>query len=120
METVVAIVVHLLGLVGMAGVWLVPSRLWQLFVLRSIGIPLKRNSHSVFLAISVSAVIAFSVYVASDTLPRVFRCLWEGWCTAARGGGLFNLALFGATVLLVEATLFSCRLLSRRRSGNAA
>jgi hypothetical protein len=120
METVVAFGAHLFGLVGMAGVWLVPSRLWHLFVLRRIGTPLQRNSLSAALAITVLVAIACSVYVACGTLPRVFRCLWEGWCTAARGGGLFNLAMFGATVLLVEATWFSCRILSRRWSGNAA
>ena len=117
METTIAIAAHILGLIGMAGVWLVPARLWSVTILRRIGTPLSADPLSVALAFVVLLSIAISAYVALDSLPRVFRCLWEGWCTATRGGALFNLALFGLTVLLVEATWAICRsLLSRRRS----
>ena len=109
METTVKIAAHLLGLVGMAGVWLVPSRLWSVVVLRKIGAPLAVSTRSVLLAVAALLAIAFSMYVALDSLPRVFRCLWEEQCTATRGGGLFNLALYGLTVLLVETTWFVCR-----------
>jgi hypothetical protein len=103
----------------MAGVWLVPRRAWQLVVQRRIGAQLRRNSRSATASVAVLATIAVSVYVASDAMPRVFRCLWEGWCTATRGGGLLNLALFGATVALVEATWAGCSALMRRSSGEA-
>jgi hypothetical protein len=69
--------------------------------------------------VTLFVTVVFSMYIASDALPRVFRCLWEGWCTATRGGGLFNLAFFGLTVLAVEAAWFVYRRVSRRRSENA-
>jgi len=120
METLVATVTHILGLVGMAGVWLVPSRIWQLLVLRQIGSPLSRGRSSIVFVLIVSAALAFSVYVAADTLPRVFRCLWENWCTATRGGGLLNLAIFGVTVLVLEAAWFISNIFLRRCAKNVA
>jgi hypothetical protein len=119
MATLIAILAHILGLVGMAGVWLVPSRIWQLVVLRRIGGPLPRGRRYAVLVLIVAAALAFSIFVAADSLPRVFRCLWEGWCTATRGGGLLNLAVFGAAVLLVEATWFAASSLLRRWGRNA-
>lgn len=117
MEIFIAAAAHILGLVGMAGVWLVPSRIWQLLVLRRIGGSLTGGIRSAVVVLVVSAALAFSIFVAADAMPRVFRCLWEGWCTATRGGALLNLALFGVTVLLVEATwLVSGILLHRWRS----
>jgi len=110
---------HFFGVVGMAGVWLVPSRFWELFVVRRVGLPLNRNARSASLAIMVFTAILFSLFVALETLPRVFRCLWEGWCTSTRGGGLLNLAVFGVTVLMVEATWLACSALARRWHSNA-
>jgi len=120
METLVATVAHILGLVGMAGVWLAPSRIWQLLVQRQIGSPLSRSRSSVVFVLIVLAAFALSVYVAADTLPRVFRCLWTNWCTATRGGGLLNLAIFGVTVLVVEAAWFISSTFLRRCTKNVA
>lgn len=120
METLVAVGAHFFGLVGMAGVWLVPSRLVQLIFHRSTGFPLQRDKRSAALAIAVSLAMAISLFVAVDAMPRVFRCLWEGWCTTTRGGGLLNLALFGVTVLLLEVTWHISSALTRRWYGNAA
>ncbi len=95
---------HLLGLIGMAGVWLVPYRLWSVVVERRIGVPLTAQLPSLIAAATVLSSIGLSGFVAMDTLPRVFRCLWDGWCSATRAGGLLNLGMFGTTVLLVEVT----------------
>jgi hypothetical protein len=120
METLVPTVAHILGLVGMAGIWLVPSRIWQLLVLRKIGRPLSRSRSSIVFALIVSAALALSVYIATDTLPRVFRCLWESRCTSNRAGGLLNLALFGITVLVVEVAWLISGIFLRRCAKNEA
>jgi hypothetical protein len=55
--------------------------------------------------VSASIVLvpaAFAIFVASETLPRVFACLWEMKCTANRAGGLINLATFGASIVILE------------------
>ena len=104
MENTLIIFTHILGLVGMAGVGIIPVRVWQLLVLRRIGFPLLRNNLSIFLSLLVLTTLALSVYVALHALPRVFLCLWQGLCTATQGGSLFGLALFGITVLVVEIT----------------
>ena len=119
METFVTVVAHSLGLLGMAGVWLVPLRIFQLLLHRRVEYSLQRDKRSLVLTIAVSAAIAFSVYVGVDTLPRVFRCLWEGWCTATRGGGLLHLAFFGATVALLETVRYLSSALARRWHRNA-
>jgi len=109
---IIKAVAHVLGVIGMAGVWLVPARLYSIVVSRGIGSNQERFKR-VF-AVPVLCAIAFSGFVAMDSMPRVFRCLWEQWCTATRGGGLFNLALFGASVLLEEAVWFVSRLFLAR------
>ncbi len=119
METAIAIFAHVLGLVGMAGIWLVPSRMLAAVAMWKRTAIVPGNTPSVVAACALFLAVAISAYIASDALPRVFRCLWEGWCTATRGGGLLNLAFFGLTVLLVEATWLVCRTVSSRRSDHA-
>ena len=95
MEVPIAIA---LGLMGMAGVYLVPMRLWHVCVLRRIRLPL----HKSWRVLLVLAPAVLAVFVASRTMPRVFACLADGRCTATRAGGLLNLAIFGVSVALVE------------------
>ena len=107
METLVAVVAHCLGLLGMAGVWLVPARVFHVVA------RLRHGTHagtaSTVAALLNSLALVFSFIVASDALPRVFKCLWSGWCTATRGGALLNLALFGLSVLVMELVWFGGR-----------
>lgn len=119
MENAVTALVHILGLVGMAGVWLVPYRLCTLLFQRRIGVPLTTHSRHLFLSVVVLLALAFSLFVASDSLPRVFVCLWHGWCTATQGGALFSLALFGLAVLVVETAWLVCSRFAARWSENA-
>lgn len=108
---IIKVTAHALGIVGMAGVWLVPARLYSIIVELGRGSPRTSQSRRIAFAVPVLIAIAFSGSIAMDSMPRVFRCLWEQWCTATRGGGLFNLALFGISVLLVEAVRYVSRAL---------
>jgi hypothetical protein len=114
---IIKVTAHVLGIVGMAGVWLVPARLYSIIVERGIGSPHTSQFRRIVFAVPVLIAIAFSLFIAIDSIPRVLRCLWEQWCTATQGGGLFNLALFGATVLLVEAVRFVSRAILGRWGG---
>lgn len=104
---------HALGLAGMAGVWLVPRRLWQMLSTLRGELRGRFSGWQWVCALAVLAALGFSIHVGLSALPRVFRCLWEGWCTATRGGALLQLALFGATVILAEVVHLCCRLLAR-------
>src|SRR6266478_4484384 len=94
----------------MAGVWLIPARAWSIVVRREVGAPLRASVAGAIVGAVLFAAICLSAFIASDTLPRVFRCLWEASCTATRGGALFQLALFGISVLIVESLWFVSRL----------
>jgi len=104
---------HVLGVAGMAGIWLVPSRLWQMLSTLRRGLRGDLDGWQWVCTLIVLASLGFSVFVGLSALPRVFRCLWEGWCTATRSGALLQLALFGATVIMVEVVHLCCRLLAR-------
>lgn len=113
-------VMHGLGLVGMAGVLLVPMRIWSLAAKRQIcGIAITSRP-TIGATIVVAVALAWSLYLAAETLPVVFRCLYTSRCTANLAGGLLNLALFGFSVAIVEALWHGSRLLLskvRPRSG---
>lgn len=102
MDKLIEFVAHALGLLGMAGVALVPMRLWSVVVLRRVKFPLNKTRHGYFVASLVLIPIAGSFIAAYDTMPRVFLCLWDMRCGANRAGGLLNLALFGFSVSVVE------------------
>lgn len=120
MHDTIAIAAHLLGLLGMAGVWLVPRRTWMLVLLFRRGFPGQARRRIFWVALVMLAALGVSLLVGASPLPRVFRCLWDGWCTANRGGGLLNLALFGVSVLVVEACWLFCRRPARRWSSSTA
>jgi hypothetical protein len=110
MELFIKFIAYALGLVAMAGIWLVPARLCSIIALlykvRSrIGVRIAAGTALVLGAIGLSG------FIAADSLPRVFRCLWESYCTANRAGGIINLDLFGASVILVEVAWLASRLL---------
>jgi hypothetical protein len=106
---------HGLGLVGMAGVILVPMRIWSLVVKRQVGSALITPGPSVVAALVIAIAIAWSLYMAAETLPVVFRCLYTSRCTANLAGGLLNLALFGFSVSIVEILWHGSRFLLLRR-----
>jgi len=56
----------------------------------------------VLLAIAMFIPIALSLFIASWTIPRVFRCLSDMACGPNRASGLLSLAIFGAAVLVTE------------------
>jgi hypothetical protein len=115
METWLPILMHGLGLVGMAGVLLVPMRIWSLVAKRQVaGIPIASGG-SVVASFLVAVAIAWSLYMATETMPVVFRCLYTSRCTANLAGGLLNLALFGFSVAIVEVLWLGSRILVARR-----
>jgi hypothetical protein len=111
MEATIHYLAIALGLVGMAGVWLVPYR--GILAVKSLS-----RGHGFSLVASVIALtlVSMAAWVAADTLPRVFRCLWERSCTGTRGGGLFQLALFGLAATVVELVWQVLRAIERARS----
>src|SRR5262245_27292496 len=92
-----------LGVLGAAGVALVPFRAWNLAVRRRIGEPPSlRPAHLAFAALPAVALL-FAVYVGVDALPKVYRCLLDSSrCSANRAGGMINLATFGFAVAVLE------------------
>jgi hypothetical protein len=102
MGTVIIVALYVLGLVGMAGVWLIPKRAWSLLLQRRVRHPLPARPLGVLLAIVAFIPIALSLFVASWTIPRVFRCLSDMTCGPNRASGLLSLAMFGAVVLVTE------------------
>lgn len=101
-EQAIKVLLHCLGLVGMAGVYLVPARVWSVVVRRRIGPALAASSRAYVVTSIVLVPAVFAIFVGSETIPRVFACLWDMKCTANRAGGLINLAAFGASVLILE------------------
>ena len=111
------ILMHALGLVGMAGVLLLPMRAWSLVARREVGGKPIAPGAPAIAAVVVSVAIAWSLYMAEETMPVVFGCLYASRCTATLSGGLLNLALFGFSVLVVELCWQVSRLvLARRRA----
>jgi hypothetical protein len=117
MEMTVAILGYVLGIAGMAGVWLVPSRIWQLVVLHRVGQPLVRTTLSTAVGLSVAAVLLVAILVAATSLPLVFRCLWGEACGPSRGSGLIRLVFFGVAVVAVEL-IWQAGAYLQRRSNN--
>jgi hypothetical protein len=114
METWVPILMHGLGLLGMAGVLLVPMRIWSLIVKRQVaGIPIASGG-SIVATFLVAVAIFWSLYMAAETMPVVFRCLYSSRCTSNLAGGLLNLALFGFSVAIVEVLWHGSRILVSR------
>ena len=98
---VIALTADLLGLVGMAGTYLVPARIFGLLkrIVLRIGNPASVED---FLLVWNFLLIAFALAIGMLELPRVFVCLWGETCSASRAGGLLHLAEFGAVVAIVE------------------
>lgn len=120
MGTVITVTPYTLGLVGMAGVCLIPARAWSLISQRRVRYPLPARPLGVLLAIVAFIPIALSVFVASWTIPRVFRCLTDMACGPNRATGLLNLAIFGAMVLVTELVWQITSLLLARVQKHAA
>ena len=120
MESAIKILAHIFGLIGMAGVWLVPARVWSLAVRRRVGAPLQRSAAGLVVLTIVSVALVLSMVVAADALPRVLRCLWESRCTATRGGALFELGLFGLSVVVVEVAWLAGQLHLARKQRERA
>jgi hypothetical protein len=106
MEELTLLVLIGLALMGMAGVCLVPMRLWYVVVLRRAGYPLNKSRPAFLIALLVLVPAVLAMFAASQTMPRVFFCLTDMRCGASRAGGLVNLAIFGASVLLMELCWF--------------
>jgi hypothetical protein len=64
MSTMVEIVAHVLGIVGMAGVWTVPSRLWPVVISHRLRAPLTTEPRCMVLAAIVLLAIAIAAHVA--------------------------------------------------------
>ena len=102
MGTFITVSLYVLGVVGMAGIWLVPAHAWSLLVLRRVRHPVPYRPLGILLGIVTFVPIAIALFVASWTIPRVFRCLSDMVCGPNRASGLLSLAMFGACVLLAE------------------
>jgi hypothetical protein len=111
MAIAIEVTLYALAVVGMAGVWLVPARLWTIVVKRQIGVPLSFQPTALVGAMPVLVTIAFSLWEASVVLPHVLQCLADSTrhCSANRAGGLVALSEFGFTVVIVEASWFFSR-----------
>jgi hypothetical protein len=120
MGTTITVSLYALGLVGMAGIWLIPARAWSLLALRRVRHPLPYRPLGLLLAIVTFVPIAISLFVASWTIPRVFRCLSDMVCGPNRASGLLSLAAFGACVLLAEVVWQIIALLLARVREHAA
>ena len=105
------VLVHILGLIGMAGVQRVPVLAWEIIAARRIGpFPLTRHWPHVALGGAVLCAIGFALFIAIDSLPRVFHCLWIGnACSATKGGALFALSLFGVAIVILELSYRTAR-----------
>ncbi|HKW93890.1 MAG TPA: hypothetical protein VJX92_18505 [Methylomirabilota bacterium] len=118
--TTITVSMYVLGVVGMAGMWLIPARAWSLLVLRRVRHPLPHRPLGVLFAIVTFIPIAISLLVASWAIPRVFRCLSDMVCGPNRASGLLSLAVFGASVLLAEVVWQIAALLLARVREHAA
>jgi len=68
MGTIITVSLHVLGVVGMAGIWLIPARAWSLLVLRRVRHPLPYRPLGILLAIITFVPIAISLFVGPDLL----------------------------------------------------
>jgi len=118
--TIIIVALYVLGVVGMAGVWLIPAHAWSLLLHRRVRHPLPSRPLGVLLAIVTLIPIALSLLVASWTIPRVFRCLSDMTCGPNRASGLLSLAEFGAAVLVTEIVWQITGLLLARVQEHAA
>ena len=122
-ETAIVSLLYILALVGMTGVWLIPTRLWSVVVTRRIGVSLTARPDSLIAATALLIATVFSCFVAAATLPGVLRCLENSMmCSANRAMGLLKLAAFGMSVVVVEGVWLGSRLVLgwRRRAGAQA
>ena len=111
-EMTLVALAYVLGVVGMAGVWLIPAHLWSILVTRRIGVELTTRPSDMVCLMTVLIVLAFGCFAAAATLPRVFQCLEDSThCSANRAGGLVKLDVFGAAVVIVEAYWLVSRLI---------
>jgi hypothetical protein len=113
MEELMSAILYVVGLVGMAGVWLVPSQTVST-IFRCKNSAGKARKPAFVLALIFLTAATISLYVAWQTMPRVFQCLGESRCSASKAGGLLNLAAFGVSVILVEAIWLVDRAVSKR------
>jgi hypothetical protein len=107
---------HVLGVIGMAGVWLIPAHAWTLINQGGASVQRQRSTYGVVMLVLLSAVLGVAVFAGAIALPVVFRCLYESRCTGSRGGSLFFLDLFGVCVVLAEVIWQAARLHGIRRN----
>src|SRR5262249_21391466 len=100
--TIITVTLYALGLVGMAGGWLIPAHAWSLVFRRCVRRPLPSRPVGGVLAIVAFLPIVFSLLLAAPTLPRVFRSPSAAVCGPHRATGLLLTARFGAAVLVTE------------------
>ena len=92
-----------LGLLGALGLVLLPWQGWLLLVRRRIRQPVQLVPVDIAFAALILSAMGFALYVASDALPRVHRCLTDSFhCGGNRAGGMIHLATFGVSVAIVE------------------
>jgi hypothetical protein len=101
----------------MAGVWLIPAHAWTLaYQHRSVS-ERHRSSYGLVVLVALSIVLGVAAFVGVNTLPVVFRCLYESRCTGTRAGALIFLDIFGVAVVVVELLWQALRLYEVRRRG---
>lgn len=115
MELAVWLLLHGLALLGMAGVWLLPARVWSILrrgAFAGVMSPTKRDLAAALLC-TVSVLLAASA--GYGAIPRVLECLAQAHCGPNRASGLFALAFFGAAVAQMEVTKWIAQMVFRRQ-----
>jgi hypothetical protein len=102
-----------LTLVGMAGVYLVPRRLFV--IVRDFLADRRRISLGaawlMFIASLAPTLVA--IVLGANVLPRSLRCLAGDGCGPSQAGGLLLLAPLGLAVIVMEGAGFAAWLIHR-------
>jgi hypothetical protein len=99
----VPIALFALAALGVAGLILLPMRIWSIVVWRRIGSNELESTSGYIMSAVVIVVIAVALWIGVWLMPSVFLCLISGECTGDRARGvLISLALLGVAVGFVE------------------
>lgn len=95
---------YLFGFIGLAGIGLLPLRVWQ--VLHKILLHKSLKIHGKFLNGFALIIALAALWSEAVVVIRIFRCLTETYCGPSVASGWIYLAALGAVYLFVEIAIF--------------
>jgi len=101
---------YCLGFIGLAAFGLLPVRLWEMF--EFISKIETKNKIKIFIAFFTISFI--SIYIETDALKSIHKCIMDFKCGPNRGNRWIHLALLGSTYIIVELLFIAMKALHRR------